>query len=386
MRQVVLEPLQIGAIGLDERRCNALSMIFEGACRKNFCFAKGGLPEAWIVDLDQVGAVDALAEKWRTQGRRPTLFLAVSTPAEIAIDGEKVNATFLKKPFRVEDFVAALPQLVKAARPAARPTPAAAPVAPVANTHRIHDKLGTAGKTARVADLMTDEVSASLAGNAADIDLADPAQHEQIYYAPGRFLQGVVARVWENARRAGRPVALEGPWPSLVFFPADNKVQLGAALRQYRPFAIVPDLQDAPRETVLNPNVRPAGECIGYESFVWTLALWAARGRLPRDTPLDAPVFLRTWPNFTRLDISPSALAIAALWVRQPHSLTHTIEALQLPQRWVFALYSATHAVNLSDVSRRAVDYMAVPNPPAPLIERRSGFLSRVLGKLRLAR
>lgn len=384
-----VQPLRIGAIGLDERHCNALKMIFDGACRKGFCFAENRPPEAWIVDLDHVGAADTLARNWKSHGKLPTVVLSINTPGELEVDGEKVQATYLKKPFRVDDFVAALRALAKSsdqAGPGSRATAPAAPPAPATGAHRIHDgRIACAQQTARVAELLDDEASASLVGNAADVDLADPTQCEPIYYAPERFLQGRIAAAWQRAKATARPLAFEGAWPTIVLFPNDNKVQLSAALRQYRPFAIVPDLQGEPRETALNPNVKPTGECLSYEAFVWTLALWASRGRLPQGTPLDLPVFLRWWPNFTRLDVSPSALAIAALWSRHPHSLALSVELLQLPQRRVFAFYSAANAIGLAEISRRAVDQMALPNPPTPTVERRRGFFSRVLDKLKLA-
>ena len=386
MKDTVIDPLRIGAIGLDERRCNALSMIFEGACKKGFCFANDRPPEAWIVDLDQVGAVDALIKKWKSHGKLPALFLSLNEPVDIHIEGEKVAGAYLKKPFRVDEFVAMLPTLAKAARQVANVCPPAPAVDP-AGAHRIESgRLAVAQQTSRVADLLNDEASLSLAGNAADIDLSDAAQHEQIYYAPERFLQGLVAGAWLRAKEAGRPLALEGAWPGLILFPLENKVQLTGAMRQYRPFAIVPDLKGAPREVLLNPNIKPAAECVSYESFIWTLALWAARGRLPRGTPLEHPVFLRWWPNFTRLDVSPSALAISALWSRQPHSLALTVDMLHVPQRWVFAFYSAAHAIGLAAISHRAVDQMTLPTPPRPTVERRAGFLGRVLGHLKLAR
>ena len=378
------EPLRVGAIGFDERQRNALKMIFDGACRKSYCFADNHPPEAFIVDLDQVGVVDALKAQWRMHGGRPMLFLSVNAPAEILIDGEKISGSYLKKPFRIDDFVALLPALAKTAR-----TPAAKSSSPDASGQRDHrieaGRMGETVKTSHVAEMLNDDTMLSLAGSAEDIDLSDPAQHEQIYYSPDRFLQGRFAAAWQRAKAAGRPMAVEGAWPRVVFFPTENIIQLSAPLRQYRPFAIVPELKGDQRETLFDPSIKANGDCMSYDAFLWILTLWAARGRLPYGTPLDQPIFLKWWPNFTRLDVSPSALAISALWTREPHSLAMTVDMLAIPQRWVFAFYSAAHAIGLTGVSQRAVDHMAIPNPPIPKVERR-GFLGRVQGKLRMSK
>lgn len=374
--QPTTEPLRIGAIGLDERQRNALKMVFEGVCRKAYCFAENGPPQAWIVDLDHLGAVEGLQAGWRTHGAHPVLFLSVNTPDQVLVDGEVVKAAHLRKPFTIDCFVSLLPALAKAAREAA-------PVVAPAHESRVEaGRVAVACESSRAARLLNDEVAYGLVGNAPDVDLGDPAQCEPIYYAPDRYLQGRLARAWQRAKEAAQPLAVDGPWPSFVLFPAENLVQLAEPVRHYRPTAIVPDLQGESRETLLDIRQKPSGECLPYEVFLWKLTMWAARGRLPYGTPLDVPVFLRWWPNLTRLDVSPSALAIAALWSREPHPLARTTQVLGVPQRLVFAFYSATRAIDLCGLSGRAVDSMLEPQALPPKSKPQS-FLGRVLDKLR---
>lgn len=375
--QPTTDPLRIGAIGFDERQRNALKMVFEGACQKAYCFSESDPPQAWIIDLDHLGAIEGLQAQWRTHGARPVLFLSLNTPARIEIDGAVVKGAHLRKPFTIDNFIALLPALAQAAREAA-------PVVAPAQESRVDaSRIAVACASSRAAHLLNDEVAYGLVGNAPDVDLADPAQCEQVYYAPERYLQGRLVRAWQRAIEAAQPMAIEGPWPGIVLFPGQNLVQLSVPARQYRPIAIVPDLQGDCRETWLDARQTPFGECIPYPVFLWKLTMWAARGRLPQGTPLDVPVFLRWWPNLTRLDVSPSALAIAALWSREPHSLARTTQVLGVPQRCVFAFYSATKALNLCGQSIRAVDRMLVPQP-LPTRSKPQSFLGRVLDKLRL--
>ena len=84
------------------------------------------------------------------------------------------------------------------------------------------------------------------------------------------------------------------------------------------------------------------------------------------------------WPNFTRLIVTPYALKISALWIAQPHSLLTTAQVLNIPQRYVFAFYSAAHALKLAFVDRRTTPRAAKLTPN----EKRSLF-QRILARLR---
>jgi len=120
---------------------------------------------------------------------------------------------------------------------------------------------------------------------------------------------------------------------------------------------------------------------IGLAPFQWKLALWTYRGRLPAGTDISARIYIKHWPNFTRLLECPDAMRIAALWSEQPMTLHHTAQALKIPQRHVFAFYSAMHAVGLAGQARRESDQLfeepSLAKPPAG-----RGFFRRMLSHL----
>ncbi|MGD9708539.1 MAG: hypothetical protein AB7U65_01840 [Halothiobacillaceae bacterium] len=108
-------------------------------------------------------------------------------------------------------------------------------------------------------------------------------------------------------------------------------------------------------------------------------------GRVPSGTSLDAPVSLRAWPGLTRLQLTPGAMQIAALWVKQPTGLMATAERLGLPYRYVFSFFTACQALDLVDQAaitpaRAAPSASAAQAVPA---ERR-GLFRRMLNKLGL--
>ena len=120
------------------------------------------------------------------------------------------------------------------------------------------------------------------------------------------------------------------------------------------------------------------------ETLLWKIALWTAHGRLPAGTPLNKRVVLIQWPNLSRLPMPPYALQIAALWQQQPCSLLETAKHFAIPQRYVFAFYSATHALHLCFPDRRqSIDHERVSlSPPPTAIATPKGYLNQLLARI----
>ena len=115
--------------------------------------------------------------------------------------------------------------------------------------------------------------------------------------------------------------------------------------------------------------------------LIWNLTLIACRGRIPLGTDPMAPVTLHHWPNLTRLQLFPHAFRIAALWMRKPSSLRDTAETLNIPQRYVFAFYSATKALGLAGTIASA------PVKQRPARKRvKSSLLNRILSHMQFRR
>ena len=85
-------------------------------------------------------------------------------------------------------------------------------------------------------------------------------------------------------------------------------------------------------------------------SFAWDTVILTSKGRLPENTSLIKPVILLVWPNFTKLRIFRHAIPITAVWSRQRISLVETAKLLDIPQRYVFSLYSAMNALGYAKI------------------------------------
>jgi hypothetical protein len=116
------------------------------------------------------------------------------------------------------------------------------------------------------------------------------------------------------------------------------------------------------------------------ETFMWTLGALTSRGRLPLDTRADERVYLRRWPNLTRISHSANEMRIIAYWVCQATSLAEIVDALGVSEREVFAVYTAARAAGIAGKARREVD--GIWEAPPVVAPRERGLLASILGRL----
>ncbi len=371
--------LRLAAVGMDERQRNTLRLMCQGPCR-NACVVVDAIEaEASVIDMDSFDAATRLVELRQAHPERPALLLSLRPLSDELRAGE----LYLAKPVRIEAFTQVLSEIRRIAHPAPAPKPLSPP--PTQSLMHPHTQALTLGSNGRnhAARLMDDGLDHAYVGSAKDIDPGMPSQLDKAYYDPERYLQGIVMRAREMARAQHCSVQIRGAWPALTLSADAMLVQVPETDSRLRPYSVQPDVALGASLDYIDAAPLQLGQpgVVSLDAFLWKLALLAARGRLPRNTPLDVPIFLRNWPNFTRLTVTPGALNIAALWVARPHSPLRTAQLLGLPQRHVFAFYSAAHALDLALPMQRAADRLIEPQAPPPVPQQ--NLLRRILGKLR---
>ena len=95
----------------------------------------------------------------------------------------------------------------------------------------------------------------------------------------------------------------------------------------------------------MNKTLYNSLEVTQASAFIWESTIQASKGRIPHHTNIHNIVTMKAWPNFSRLQIFRYAIQISALWSRQELSLYDTAIYLKIPQRYVFTLYCAMHAL-----------------------------------------
>lgn len=251
---------------------------------------------------------------------------------------------------------------------------------------RSHPTFVPAAEPAGLLRRFEERLATLYVGSMPDVDLNDLDARSQIQYQPELFLQGLVARAVSHAREIAQPVRIDDTeGPALYLDPRNGRVYSARSANALRALAQLPT-RGTVRLAALDPRAPsvPAGlSARPLEDFEWELALWASRGRLPAGTDVDTPVRLSSWPNLNRLPLPPEAVRIAGLWSRGPLSLRDTVHQLGIPQRYVFAFYSACFALGHVDAPARRAPRSEANGPSTQAGQVVSGgMIRRIVGRL----
>lgn len=181
---------------------------------------------------------------------------------------------------------------------------------------------------------------------------------------------------------------LHSAWKPILILPETRQVWLDADDKQTRVFAGMEqkrifngDLQLTPANDMKIRAFKAPEKFQDMDAFLWKLTIWASKGRLPVELNAEQPVYIKHWPNFTRLLMTPDALRIVALLAQGPRSPMDIVNVLSVPANYVFVVLSACWSLGLLGQSTRRVDYMLAPEPPKR--DKKPGLLAKILSRLR---
>ena len=204
-------------------------------------------------------------------------------------------------------------------------------------------------------------------GKVSNVDLNDAIQAQALLLPVHDRLLGFVQNALKKSRQYQKPVALRLDNGNVILYALQDRVMATHQNTHLKQLATKRfDPQDVQMHVTRLPPLEPGMHGWPWETldaFLWKVALWTYRGRLPAETQVDKRVYLIHWPNLTRLHPVPEAMRIAALWSEQPMTLGYTATTLGVPQRYVFAFYSAAHTIGLAGQAQRETDYLFQESP-----------------------
>lgn len=371
--------LLVTVLGINERTSRTLKMYFKGPCDGRYkIIEQHELAQCTLVDLDGLASPSELTDYRSIFPGRPLVLLGKAPLDEPEI-------LFLEKPLQMQvlaDTLERVRQQVFAGVVGAD-TGAELPPTPVTDAQRLRVRAAR-----RLLQESSDVID--ICGNHQDVDLRERRQRERVIFALEETWLARLMAAWDLARTKAMPVRLSLLSKPVIILPGMRKIVCTISDRELRGVAVVRADAQATNETLSETEAQffqklmASGKSMTTESiepFLWRFALWTSRGRAPQKTDFDAPMFLRHWPNFTRLLLTPEALRIAALWLHQPHGLAATARVLDIPQRYVFSFYTATQVLDYSGTSRREADYLFAEPLPVAQHEQR-GLFGRMLDRL----
>lgn len=372
--------------GMDERSLNALSFFFNKFCQDQCEISEESLAQAFLVNMD---SVDSETELARLKQSYPDCSLILTSIKLIEVE----DNYFLRKPMIAEHLMAILnnirsgvpSQAVKKQIEQSKLTD----ITDVSNPQALSEPAQT--KTKELTKAVTDKEMIAFVGEAQDVNLRQLQYNNDLFFDLEQYFLGFLQQAYQQAKQAQCAVKITGLWKPIIIFAESNQVYIEMSDRQLKSICVVSLNSSSIAKDDIKMESLQAQKAAHFcknnknyqnlDLFMWKIALWTSRGRLPKSLPLDSPLYLLGWPNLTRLIVTPEALRICSYWVPHPRTIINLTEVVAAPQRYVFSLITATYILGMSDLANRQSDVLILPSGIEP--STKMNLFSRIMKKLK---
>ncbi|PKM13164.1 MAG: hypothetical protein CVV13_02775 [Gammaproteobacteria bacterium HGW-Gammaproteobacteria-3] len=398
--------LKVALLGMDERTYKTLAQYLLGPCKNAaITVSDDNDAEVNIIDADLPRSRVLLEKLLHEKSARPLIVLSLKPMG---------NGSFLfvQKPIQTDAMLAVLAQAREHIQNADKDDNQTVLVASLTEVDQNADASGKVESDAKpsvpaplkrhTADLnernktskhraamhMDEKGFTALMGGMKSVDIGDSRQVKDARYNPRDYFQGYLQSAFKVSRARAQVLQLNSGWKPVLIFPHSNEVWLDADDRQLRAFAsIIINKNDNQKMSLTEIKSKPLdGEALDkfqtMDALLWKLACWTSKGRYPEPFDIERPFYLKHWPNFTRLLVTPHALRIAALLIEKPRTATNIARTLHIKPEYVFVFISAAAALGLLGQAARNADIEVAPQALKP--DKKQGLLRRIINKLRL--
>ncbi|MEN8260813.1 MAG: hypothetical protein ABFS02_09550 [Pseudomonadota bacterium] len=405
MKDKEQRPLRVALHGMNHRSARTMEMFFQGPCKNIAVIVSDDQAEADVIDMDAYNAGEKFQALRAKNPERPIITLSLKDPAV-------GNVFYVKKPITVSDMLAVIGQVqsklnaVKADIDARKnESVVIGQRSSIREASQIDagKETGPKGETFeqrksskhRTAMQLDEKAFTTYIGSFASFNPLAPGQLAAAYYDSRGYLQSYVQSAVKIALSKRRILQLNTGWQPILIFPHSREVWVDADDKRLRSLCSVPvnaladfNAEGANAKVTVTPvdaddleSVRDPEKFQSLDAFLWKLALWTSKGRAPAGIDLNHPVYLKRWPNFTRMLLIPHSLRMTAYLIHRPCSLMNLAEVLKIRHQYVFAFFSAAYASGLAGQSMRQADTLIAPQPVEK--EETRGLLGRILDRLR---
>lgn len=372
----ISNPFRVATIGMDDRMRELMKMAFQGP-GKGSCMLSGiENADVFLFNMDHVDG-SALWDKIHGEyPKKPAIVISLKDPM-------LTDAIFLEKPLRIEKLLEVINSMKSKASLRVQENGNAAD----------NDIQQQPDKFAALADNLdsANDDDREYCGTNHDVDLSNAAAVANIYYKTDDYLQEQIFHACQLSKteKVAIQIAVKvnDKWELITFLPNLQGVFTTLSDFQLRVICTAPKYCTETRvhrysseeTSILENGPKTKVSIQAREPFLWKVALWTSRGRIPNGTSLSTPVRLRRWPNLTRLHTTPNCMRIATLLIDEARPLRVVAKVLNIPQRHVFAFYTASHALGLVNAAGEAsANASATPGQK----HKEHSLLSRILKRL----
>lgn len=193
-----------------------------------------------------------------------------------------------------------------------------------------------------------------LCGSREDMASTRWANDTSLRYEPADHLIGALREAWQVGNKWRVPTHFELPQGKVVVDSSQGRVYIDfdrALLAQIwtQPLPRRPKTRTLNRQESreFDAVLAEPSNLLRLDQLLWRGGMLSSAGRLPVGVDPTRTVYLKHWPNFTRLERTPSAVRMAALWATRGASIVETAKLVNLPQRQVIAFYNGMLALDL---------------------------------------
>ncbi|OAI20474.1 hypothetical protein A1359_03170 [Methylomonas lenta] len=391
MKRQGLVSIKVALYGMDPRSHKTMELYLKGPCRGIAEVVPEADAEIDIIDADFATAGEILQTRRQQTPERPILLLSLEF---LKIE----NTYFVQKPVNAEQLTAVLSKIVSSKKPKQLIEPeqpvTTLGVSPAAIQDAIPqentDTANPSPKATKSRKTFANNEGGYTAflGTLSDIDFSDPEQLQRASFDAKSHLLGYVLSAFKVACHQGKTQQLNSIWKPILIFPDTRQIWLDADDKQLRVFAgIEQNHTFAGKISLLAVDAAiskiglAADKFQDIDVFIWKLTIWTSKGRFPASINLQQAVYLKHWPNFTRLLLTPDAMRIAALLLKDPRTPLQLANLLNIKPQYVFAFISACNSLDILGQCQRSADFMVVPEVPKP--SKKQNLFSKILNKLR---
>ncbi|MGR9115067.1 MAG: hypothetical protein ACU85E_04825 [Gammaproteobacteria bacterium] len=402
------DALKVALLGMDGRTQKTLAMYLQGPCKSaSVTVVNDHEADVNIIDADLPQGRVLLEKLLNKESLCPLIVLSLN-------DIEHDKVLFLKKPIKTEAMLAVLAQAKGMSHKNSGSDHGKVRTQP-SETIGTNEQRSTTvtrddseedlsispplkhfvadfserDKTSkhRTAMLMDEKGFTALMSGLKPIDIGNKQQLLEASYDPKDYFQGYVHSAFKIANTRGQVLQLNSSWKQLLIFPHSKEIWLDSDDKQLRAFAGIAINKKGNQKmsiSPLNPKMASGGALDKFQTMdamLWKLACWTSKGRYPVQLDIERPVYLKYWPNFTRLLVTPNAMRIAALLIDKPRSPVNIINVLNIKPEHVFMFISAASAIGLLGQATRNADSEVTPPELKPA--KKQGVLRRIINKLR---
>ena len=188
-------------------------------------------------------------------------------------------------------------------------------------------------------------------GGNKDIDPSNPDELKRIFLTPEKYLYHYLAKAVSLSNSNKSDIIIKTLFGNILFEDHSQKFFYGFDENKIKFMQGSPLFSESTLSLINIDSQLQRNKTVSMQAkeMIWKSAISASKGRVPTGTSMDKSIEMKYWPNFSKLKIFRYAVQITAAWSRNALSLIDTASQLKIPQRYVFTLYCAMHAIECAD-------------------------------------